>query len=185
MLTAKREHFCQEMIKPKANQTKAYRIAFNSSGMKASTIHREACALMKDHKITARIEELMKPIIEKAQLTREQWIKDGMKLYQADPRKLFDKFGNAIPIAELGDDEITLLEGFKHKDLYTALKRANGEEQAEATGFQDEYKITSYKERHEYIGKAMGFLKEKEGVDLADLIEELVKLSRTDAAKSD
>ena len=32
MLTAKREQFCLEMIKPKANRSKAYRASFNTKG---------------------------------------------------------------------------------------------------------------------------------------------------------
>src|SRR5689334_10456866 len=86
MLTAKREKFCQEMIKPKADQSKAYRAAFDTKDMKAKTIHNEASKLMKDPEITTRIAELMKPAVEKVQLTLEQWVEDGLKLYRANPR---------------------------------------------------------------------------------------------------
>ncbi len=115
---------------------------------------------MKDPEITLRIEALMKPVFEKVQLTREQWIKDGLKLYRADPRKLFDKFGNTVPITELGDDEITLIEGFKFTEDYTKVKKANGESDAIPTGYTQDYKTTSFKTRHEYMGKMLGYVKD-------------------------
>jgi len=160
MLTPKREKFCQEMIKPKAPQIKAYRAAFNAKNMSRAAIDTEASKLMKDPEITLRIEELLKPVIEKAQLTREQWIADGLRLYRADPRKLFDQFGNTVPITELGDDEITLIEGFKFTEEYTKVKKAAGETEAIPTGYAHDYKMTSYKIRHEYMGKVLGYMKQ-------------------------
>ncbi|MBS0164729.1 MAG: terminase small subunit [Nitrospira sp.] len=160
MLTPKQEQFCLEMIKPKANQSKAYRAAFNAKGMKAETVHSEASKLIKSPQITARIKELLEPVISEAQLTREQWIQDGLKLYRADPRKLFDKFGNTVPISELGDSEITLIEGFKFTEEYTKVRKSSGESDAVATGYTQDYKTTSYKTRHEYMGKILGYVKD-------------------------
>ncbi|UVT18411.1 MAG: terminase small subunit [Nitrospira sp.] len=160
MLTPKREKFCQEMIKPKATQIRAYRAAFNAKNMSRAAIDTEASKLMKDPEITLRIEELLKPIVEKVQLTREQWIEDGLRLYRADPRKLFDQFGNTVPVTELGDDEITLIEGFKFTEEYTKVKKAAGETEAVPTGYSHDYKTTSYKTRHEYMGKVLGYAKD-------------------------
>lgn len=181
-LTPKRERFCLEIVKGKS-QSDAYRVAFKPKKMKPKSVNQKASHLMAEVNIRARVQELLAPVVAEAQLTREQWINDGLSLYNADARKLFDKFGNPIPVAELGDDEIKLLEGFKHKTDYLGVKKSEGGEQAVESGYTDDYKITSYKTRHEYMGKAMGFLKEKEGLDLADMIEELVKLSRTDACR--
>lgn len=160
MLTPKREQFCQEMVKPKATQIKAYKAAFETKGMKRATIDSEASRLMKDPQITARIEELMKPVLQNVQLSREQWLEDGLRLYRADPRKLFDQFGNTVPITELGDDEITLIEGFKFTEEYTKVKKADGQNDAVATGYTQDYKTTSYKTRHEYMGKLLGYVKD-------------------------
>lgn len=159
MLTAKREKFCQEMIKPKATQIKAYKAAFDTASMKRATIDSEASRLMQDPQITARIAELMKPIVEKVQLTLEQWVEDGLKLYRADPRKLFDQFGNPVPITELGENEITLIEGFKFTEEYTKVKKASGENEAIPTGYTQDYKMTSFKARHEYMGKVLKAVK--------------------------
>ncbi len=159
-MTPKRERFCQEMIKPTATQIKAYRAAFDTTGMKRATIDSEASMLMKDPQITARIAELMKPVVKQVQLSREQWIDDGLRLYRANPRRLFDQFGNTIPITELGDDEITLIEGFKFTEEYTKVKKAEGGTDAVPTGYTQDYKITPLKTRHKYVGKMLGYVKD-------------------------
>ena len=171
MLTAKREKFCQEMIKPKATQIQAYRAAFDARRMSRAAIDTEASKLMKDPEITRRIQELLKPVVEKIQLTLAQWVEDGLKLYRADPRKLFDQFGNPVPITELGNDEITLIEGFKFTEEYTKVKKASGEHEAVPTGYTQDYKMTSFKARHEYMGKVLKAVKGpawKKPLELAD-----------------
>jgi len=160
MLPPKREKFCQEMIKPKATQIKADRAVLNANNMSRAAIDTEASKLMRDPEITLRIAALLKPVIEKVQLTREQWIEDGLRLYGADPRKLFDQFGNTVPITELGDDEITLIEGFKFAEDYTKVKKAAGQTEAGPTGYTQDYKTTSYRTRHEYTGKMLGYVQD-------------------------
>lgn len=66
MLTPKREHFCQEMIKPKSTQSEAYRVAFKTTVcVKVETIHSEAPKLMQDPQITVRMAGLRAPVVEK------------------------------------------------------------------------------------------------------------------------
>lgn len=162
-LSLKQERFCLEMVKPKATQYKAYLVAYNAAHMKRGTIDTEAWKLMQKPEITKRIQELMIKAQQKALLTREEWIRDAEKLYRADPRKLFDQFGNTVPIPELGDNEATLLEGFKFKEDFLGVKdKSGGKEQAVASGYTQDYKITSYKDRHAYMGKAMGWFNEEE-----------------------
>jgi len=69
-LTAKQEAFAQEIAAGKS-QIEAYRLVYNAENMRERTQHREATALMKNHKITTRVSELKKDL-EMAQLwTRE------------------------------------------------------------------------------------------------------------------
>lgn len=67
-LTAKEDKFCIEHVNG-LNASDAYRAAYNTAKMKAETVNRKAFDMLKKGKIRARIEELKKPIIEKAQLT--------------------------------------------------------------------------------------------------------------------
>lgn len=57
MLTRKREKFVQNIMKG-MSQADAYRHAYSAKGMSDNAIYREASLLMKNPKITQRLEEL-------------------------------------------------------------------------------------------------------------------------------
>lgn len=61
-LTPKQERFCLEVAKGK-NYSEAYRMAYNAERMRPESINRMACELMKNLKITSRIEEIQKQVI--------------------------------------------------------------------------------------------------------------------------
>ena len=69
-LTAKQEKFCQSMADG-MNQSDAYRAAYSAGGMKPETVQRNACALLKDNKVSTRVGELRNAIASKALWTRE------------------------------------------------------------------------------------------------------------------
>ena len=69
-LPPKQEKFAQEVASGKT-QADAYRAAYNAGKMKASSIQECASRLMADLKVSARVDALRKPIVEKAQLTLE------------------------------------------------------------------------------------------------------------------
>lgn len=66
MLTQKQERFVQELIKGKS-QREAYKIAYDASRMKDSTIDQGACRLLKNSKVNARYQELRQGSIAKSQ----------------------------------------------------------------------------------------------------------------------
>jgi hypothetical protein len=173
-LTAKRERFCLEMVKPRANQSKAYRVAFNAQDMKASTIHREACILMKDPKITARIAELRQPALDHVQGIREEWVLDLGKVVKADIRKMFDSFGSPINIKKLGDNEAAIIEAFEVFEHYAKVKNANGETEAVLTSRTTRYKVTPRLKALLEFGEVMGWFTEKKESGLDATLEELV-----------
>lgn len=80
--------------------------------MKAKSIHECASRLMSHPKVTARVAELMQPVIAKARLTREQWLERLARIVLFDPRKMFDAHGIPIEITELGDNEASAIAGF-------------------------------------------------------------------------
>lgn len=69
-LTPKQEAFAQAVATGKT-QADAYRLAFNATKMKAATIQQSASRLMADRKVSARVEELRKPVVEAVQVTLE------------------------------------------------------------------------------------------------------------------
>lgn len=52
-LTQKQAKFCMAMIRGVPTQAEAYQSAYDTENMMMSTVHREATALMRNHKITA------------------------------------------------------------------------------------------------------------------------------------
>jgi len=70
MLTPKQEKFCLTYLET-GNASEAYRQVYNTSKMKKTTIGRKAFELLENGKITAKINELKAPAIEKAEFTVE------------------------------------------------------------------------------------------------------------------
>lgn len=69
-LTPKREAFAQAVASG-MSQADAYRSAFDASKMKPETIQSAASRLMADCKVSARVEEIRKPVVKRAQISLE------------------------------------------------------------------------------------------------------------------
>ena len=67
-LTQKQENFCLAYIES-GNASDAYRKAYKTDRMKPATINRKATELMAHGMITARLEELRIPIMERHKVT--------------------------------------------------------------------------------------------------------------------
>ena len=78
-LTAKQEKFCIAYIAT-GNASEAYRQSYRAGGMKGATVNRKAKELLDNGKITARLDEIKKPVVEKAQITLESHLEDLMRL---------------------------------------------------------------------------------------------------------
>ena len=92
-LTPKQERFCQEIASGKS-QSDAYRASFDAGNMKAATIHKRASELMDNGEVAGRIEELRKPLAEKALLTLEKHLNDLNSLRNGAVQNM--QFGAAI-----------------------------------------------------------------------------------------
>ena len=62
-LTPKQEAFCQAIVAG-ANQAAAYRIAYDAENMAQSTIYVKASLLMREDKITERVNQLRTPVVQ-------------------------------------------------------------------------------------------------------------------------
>lgn len=67
-LTIKQEAFCLAYIES-GNASEAYRQTYKTERMKAPTVNRKAKELLDNGKITARLAELRKPIMERHNVT--------------------------------------------------------------------------------------------------------------------
>ncbi len=82
-LTAKQEAFCQAYVAgdTKGSATAAYKAAYRADGMKAASIHREACVTLDNPKIAHRIDELNADIVQQHRLqgvSLRQRVQDGL-----------------------------------------------------------------------------------------------------------
>ena len=93
MLTPKQEAFCLAYIET-GNASEAYRRSYNAGNMSASTVNRTAKELVDNPKITARLQELRAPAVEKAQITLEQHLRDLQRL--RDLAEASEKYGPAV-----------------------------------------------------------------------------------------
>lgn len=98
-LTLKQENFCLAYMET-GNASEAYRRAFNTSRMKPETISRKAKEVLDNGKITARLAELRKPVIEKAQLTLDRVLQECMNIGFFDISTIYDDDGTLKPIRE-------------------------------------------------------------------------------------
>jgi len=78
-LTQKQEGFCLDYIET-GNASEAYRRNYNCENTSEISINRLAKALMDNVKIASRIEQLRKPVREKAQITLETHLNDLKRL---------------------------------------------------------------------------------------------------------
>lgn len=72
-LTEKQEAFCRAYIET-GNASEAYRMAYDAENMKGGTINKKSSELMANGHITARLEELRAPIIQKHNITVDSLI---------------------------------------------------------------------------------------------------------------
>lgn len=92
-LTLKQETFCLAYMET-GNASEAYRRSYSAEKMKPATINRKANDLISDGKITARLDELRKPAIERAQVTLEGHLNDLKSLRDAAAKA--EQFSAAI-----------------------------------------------------------------------------------------
>jgi phage terminase small subunit len=74
-LTGKQEAFCQAYVELN-HSSDAYRRSYNASKMKAETIHRSACEVLKNRNVAARIEELRNVVLKRHNLTVDDIIEE-------------------------------------------------------------------------------------------------------------
>jgi phage terminase small subunit len=85
--TPKEETFCQEFLKT-GNQSEAYRRAFDTSKMKASTVSTRAVDIMRVPRIKARISTLQARVLERTEVDAAAIVRQLVDIATADPNEL-------------------------------------------------------------------------------------------------
>ncbi len=154
-LTLKEEAFCVAVLAGQ-NPSKAYREVFKPRRAKAKTVHEMASRLMAKHKVRTRLVELLKPVIAKAQLSRERWLEHIANIIEADVRKMFDAHGNPLEITELAENEAAAIAGFEFYEDF----EGKGESR-KAVGYTKKFKLADRLRALELYGKAQCYYAEK------------------------
>jgi len=128
-LTPKQEKFAQSVASGKS-QSEAYRIAYNAENMKDEVIWVKASKLMAEDKVTVRVDEIRKPVVEEARLTLGQHLKDLLKLRE---KAVKDGAWSAAISAEMGRGKaaglhIDKIDLHEDKELIINIVRFNGDE---------------------------------------------------------
>ncbi|WP_256330978.1 terminase small subunit [Pelistega sp. MC2] len=81
-LTPKQEKFCQAYIET-GNASEAYRLAYNASKMRANTVNVKATELLKNGKVSVRVNALKQEHLERHKLTVDDLITELEEARQA------------------------------------------------------------------------------------------------------
>lgn len=85
-LTQKQEAFCCAYIET-GNASEAYRRSYDAERMKPATINRKALIVLRNPSVAARLQELRRPAVEKAQFTLESHLDKLAELRDAAEKK--------------------------------------------------------------------------------------------------
>lgn len=99
-LTDKQEAYCQNYIIC-ANQSTAYRLAYDADAMNSNSVAREACLLHANPNITQRIKELQKEHYERNKATIDELVNVLSGMVRFDIADLYDDNGNLLNIKDM------------------------------------------------------------------------------------
>jgi phage terminase small subunit len=115
-LTPKREQFCWLYVE-KSNASEAYRLSHDvAPNTKPETIHRNAHELLKDTKVTARIEAIRAELRERNAITLDKLVEKLRPIIDADIRKVVT-WGDAIPVTDPVTGETRIAQGIAIKSM--------------------------------------------------------------------
>jgi hypothetical protein len=164
ILRPREEAFCVAVLSGQ-NPSDAYRTVYKPQRAQAKTVHEMASRLMAKRKVRARLAELMEPVIERAQLSRNQWLESLALICLADVRKMSDEYGNPITITNLADAEAAAIAAF---EIYGGL--AASSDGSEVGGRTVRVRMVDKLKALELYGKAMGYFSDRRQIAKGPLI---------------
>ncbi len=116
-LSPKEEGFCIAVVAGR-NPSDAYRIAYQPKRAQAKTIHEMASRLMAKRKIRTRLTDLIQPLVERARLTREEWLERLARICLADVRIWWPGSKNGVSEAGGRMLRVRMVDQLKALELY-------------------------------------------------------------------
>ena len=99
-LTFKQEKFCNYYVDTEGNASEAYRMAYDALKMKPESIWVAACRLLKESKVSLRINEIKAQRAKESEIKRESVEKVLMDIILSDPSDLYivDEFTGKVKV---------------------------------------------------------------------------------------
>lgn len=123
-LTIKQENFCNKYIET-GNASEAYRFAYDCSKMTPDSINVTASQLLKNPKITLRLDQIQKELREKSNISKEKVLEKLRAIAFSDIRNYLNFDGRTIQFKSfktLTDEQIKAIEGIKKSKTGIELK---------------------------------------------------------------
>lgn len=99
-LTEKQEAYCQQYVIC-ANQSTAYRIAYDAESSNVHTVAVEACKLHQNPDITLRIQQIRQEAYERNKLTIDEIVNTLATVVRFDIAELYDDNGKLLPLKQI------------------------------------------------------------------------------------
>lgn len=146
-LTPKQELFCQEFVKT-GNASEAYRVSYNASKMTSKTINEKSSRLLKEYKISTRVQELRAKLEAKHEITQDKVLQELGNISFFDIRQLFNEYGEFIAPHELNEQAGRAIASVK------AVTRFTKDGEKETTM---EYKLNNKNTSIDQLSKILGY----------------------------
>jgi phage terminase small subunit len=123
-LTLKQTTFCEYYIET-GNASEAYRRAYDASRMKDETINERASRLLKEYKVSTRIEQIQKELRDKSDITKDEILSRLSAIARSDIRDYVEFDGKSVKFKsfeKLTDVQAKAIEGIKETKYGIELK---------------------------------------------------------------
>jgi phage terminase small subunit len=154
-LTIKQERFAQKYIEL-GNASEAYRQSYDAGNMAPDTVNNEAHLLLKNPKISARVEQLEELRRKRHEVTIDRVVSEYSKLAFLDIRKAFTETGELKTIVDIDDETAAAIAGVEFEEVF----EMNGRER-EHVGRIHKIKLSDKKGALDSLAKFLGMFTDK------------------------
>ena len=119
-LTDKQESYCQHYTVC-ANQSTAYRLAYDADAMNSNSVAREACLLHADPNISQRIKALQAEAYERNKATIDELVSVLSGMVRFDIGDLYDDNNNLLNIKDMPVHARQMISQLDSDELYMSI----------------------------------------------------------------
>lgn len=175
-LTPKQEAFCREYLID-LNATQAYQRVFKC---KPTASEANACRLMANDGVMARIDELKQERSKRTEITADVILAELLKLATVDLGKAFDSSGTILPINEMPEEVRKAISSIEVNELFDG----QGSDKT-VIGFMKKIRFWDKPKSLELLGKHLKLFTEKHEHTVKLALEDLVAGSNDSSPKKD